>query len=103
MSMKKILTTAVAAVSIASFAKAQTDSTKVNLLDDLVVTATKSPKKLSETGKVLTVITQEQLQQNNSHSLGEILNKQTGLIVGGSTANAGANQTIYLRGASAGN
>ncbi|HYK43817.1 MAG TPA: TonB-dependent receptor [Parafilimonas sp.] len=101
--MKKILTTALAAVSIASFAEAQTDSTKFNLLDELVVTATKSPKKLSETGKVLTVITQQQLQRSSSHSIGEILNEQTGLIVGGSTANAGTNQTIYLRGASAGN
>jgi vitamin B12 transporter len=77
MSMKKILATAIAAVFLASFAKTQTDSTKINLLDEVVVTATKSPKKTSETGKVLTVISQQQLQQNSSHSLAEILNEQT--------------------------
>src|SRR5215470_14282938 len=103
MSMKKILITTIAAVSLTLFTKAQTDSTKTNLLDDVVVTATKSAKKLSETGKVLTVITQQQLQQNSSHSLGEILNQQTGLIIPGSSAAAGTNQTIYMRGASEGN
>ena len=99
--MKRIFITTIA-LALIQFAKAQTDSTE-NLLDDVVVTATKSPKKLSETGKVLTVITKEQLQQNSSHSLGEILNQQTGIVVAGSTANAGANQSAFLRGANAGN
>jgi vitamin B12 transporter len=101
MSMKKIFITTIV-LALIQFAKAQTDSTG-NLLDDVVVTATKSPKKLSETGKVLTVITKEQLQQNSSHSLAEILNQQTGITVAGSTTNAGANQSVFLRGANAGN
>ena len=99
--MKKIFITTIV-LALTQFAKAQTDSTE-NLLNDVVVTATKSPKKLSETGKILTVITKEQLQQNSSHSLAEILNQQTGITVAGSTANAGANQSVFLRGANAGN
>jgi vitamin B12 transporter len=101
MSMKKIFITAIV-LALIQFAKAQTDSSG-NLLDDVVVTATKSPKKLSETGKVLTVITKEQLQQSSSHSIGEILNQQTGLIVVGSTTTLGSNQSVYMRGAGSGN
>jgi len=102
MSMKKIFT-AVCIVALVHGTQAQTDSATINLLDEIVVTATKSAKKLSETGKVLTVITQQQLQRNSSHSIAEILNQQTGLIVPGSASNAGTNQTIYMRGASAAN
>ncbi|MEO8712005.1 MAG: TonB-dependent receptor plug domain-containing protein, partial [Parafilimonas sp.] len=100
--MKKIFITTIV-LALIQFAKAQTDSVKINLLDDVVVTATKSPKKLSETGKVVTIITQQQLQQNSSHSLGEILNQQTGIVIAGSTTNPGTNQSVFLRGANAGN
>ena len=102
MSMKRIFLTTIV-LALIQFAKAQTDSTKENVLDEVVVTATKTPKKLSETGKVLTVITQQQLQQNSSHSLGEILNEQTGIIVAGSTVTPGTNQSVFMRGANAGN
>ncbi|MEP6467880.1 MAG: TonB-dependent receptor plug domain-containing protein, partial [Parafilimonas sp.] len=99
--MKKIFITTIV-LALTQFVQAQKDST-INTLDEVVVTATKSPKKLSETGKVLTVITQQQLQQNSSHSLGEILNQQTGITVTGSTATPGTNQSVFVRGASAGN
>ena len=70
--MKRILITGIVLVLI-QFAKAQTDSSG-NLLDDVVVTATKSPKKLSETGKVITVITREQIERSGSKDLSQILN-----------------------------
>jgi hypothetical protein len=60
MSMKKFFITTIV-LALIQFAKAQTDSAKENVLDEVVVTATKSPKKLSETGKVIKVITQEQI------------------------------------------
>lgn len=101
MSMKKIFIATIA-LTLAQFAKAQSD-TSGNVLDEVVVTATKFPKKLSETGKVLTVISQQQLQQNSSHSIGEILNQQTGLVITGSTTTPGTNQSVFMRGASAGN
>lgn len=88
-----------AAVIISAAASAQ-DSTKN--LNEVVVTATRFPIKQSLTGKVVTVITKEQLEQNRGKSLSEMLNVQAGLIVNG-TANAyGTNQDVYLRGAAAG-
>lgn len=77
-----------------------TDSTKN--LDEVVVTATKFPIKQSLTGKVVTVITSEQLERNSGRSVSELLNTQAGIIVNGSSNVAGTNQDVYVRGAAAG-
>jgi vitamin B12 transporter len=76
------------------------DSTKN--LDEVVITATKFPIKQSLTGKVVTVIDQQQLQRNSGKSLTEVLNTQTGIIVNGSSNVLGTNQDVYMRGAAAG-
>ncbi len=89
-----------AAVLISSQLYAQKDSTKN--LDEVVVTATKFPIKQSLTGKVVTVIDQQQLLRNSGKSLTEILNTQTGIIVNGSSNVLGTNQDVYVRGAAAG-
>ncbi len=89
-----------AAVLFSSQLYAQTDSTKN--LDEVVITATKFPIKQSLTGKVLTVIDQQQLQRNSGKSLTEVLNTQAGIIVNGSSNVLGTNQDVYLRGAAAG-
>lgn len=97
MSMKKILVTTIV-LALIQFAKAQTDSSG-NLLDDVVVTATKSPKKLSETGKVLKVITKEQIERSGSKDLSQVLNEQVGITVNGSTSNPGKDKSLFLLGA----
>jgi vitamin B12 transporter len=97
MSMKKIFITIIVSAFI-QFAKAQTDSSG-NLLDDVVVTATKSPKKLSETGKVITVITKEQIEKSGSKDLAQLLNEQAGVTVNGATSNPGKDKSLYLLGA----
>ena len=51
-----------AAVLFSSSVSAQTDSTKK--LNEVVVTATKFPIKQALTGKVVTVISKEQLERN---------------------------------------
>jgi vitamin B12 transporter len=89
-----------AAVLISSQLSAQKDSTKN--LDEVVITATKFPIKQSLTGKVVTVIDQQQLQRNSGKSLTELLNTQAGIIVNGSSNVLGTNQDVYLRGAAAG-
>ena len=76
------------------------DSTKN--LNEVVITATKFPIKQSLTGKVVTVINQQQLQRNSGKSLTEVLNTQAGIIVNGSSNVLGTNQDVYLRGAAAG-
>ena len=75
-----------------------TDSTKS--LDEVVITATKFPKKLSETGKVVTVITNAQLQRSAGKDLAQLLNEQAGLIINGANSNPGKDKSVFLRGAS---
>ena len=89
-----------AAVLISSQLYAQSDSTKN--LNEVVITATKFPIKQSLTGKVVTVITKEQLERNSGKSLTELLNIQAGIIVNGSANVLGTNQDVYVRGAAAG-
>src|ERR1700712_5638584 len=90
-----------AAVIISSHLYAQ-DSTKTTL-DEVVVTATKSPLKQSQTGKVVSVIDQETLQRNAGKTLTEILNYQAGVYVNGANNTLGTNQDIYVRGSASGN
>ncbi|HZG25084.1 MAG TPA: TonB-dependent receptor [Chitinophagaceae bacterium] len=78
------------------------DSARVNQLDEVVVTATKSPLKQSQTGKVVTVITKQELQNNNGRTLGQVLNQQAGLVINGAYNTPGTNQTVYMRGAGSG-
>lgn len=89
-----------AAIISGSQAYAQKDSAA--LLNDVVITATKYPIKQSLTGKVVTVITRQDLEKNSAKTLTEVLNSQAALIVNGSTNTLGTNQDVYMRGAGAG-
>ena len=71
-------------------------------LDQVVITATKYPVKGSLTGKVLTVITREQLEKSGGKQLTEVLNMQAGVLVNGSQNVLGTPQNVYLQGADAG-
>lgn len=77
----------------------QQDSVKSFNLDEVVVTATKFPKSRSETGKVLTVINEEELQRNVGKDLSQLLNEQVGLVINGANSNPGKDKAVYLRGA----
>lgn len=87
-----------AAILISSRLYAQ-DSVKVESLEEVVVTATKYPVKTSTIGKVMTVITRQQLEQSGGKDLSQILASQSGLLVNGSNSNPGKDKSIYLRGA----
>ncbi len=90
-----------AAVIFSSYAQGQQDSTKT--LDEIIVTANKFQQKQSETGKVVTIITQDQLQKSAGKSIGEVLNQHPGININGADNNLGTNQTVYTRGASSAN
>ena len=96
---KKIFT--LIALSAAINALAQKDTLRSTNLDEVVITATKFPIKTSATGKVVTVITQQQIEQSGGKDLAQILAEQTNLIISGANSNASKDKTIYLRGADA--
>ena len=74
------------------------DSASKNL-DEVVITANKFPNKTSLTGKVITVITKEQLEHSGGKDLSQILTEQAGIYIGGANSNPGKDKSIYLRGA----
>ena len=74
-----------AAVIISSTAKSQ-DTTGTSL-DEVVITASKYPKKQSETGKVITVISRQQLEKSGGATLSELLNTVAGTTIIGANNN----------------
>ncbi|GGB08013.1 TonB-dependent receptor plug domain-containing protein [Puia dinghuensis] len=101
MSKKNLFFLALLAGGQAAFAQTSRDTTGKQL-DQVVVTATKYPVKQALTGKVLDVITREQLEKSGGKQLTEILNTQAGVVVLGAQNTPGTNQDIYLQGADAG-
>lgn len=79
-------------------AASQQDTT---LLEEAVITANKYPNKTSLTGKVVTVITKEQLERSGGKDLSQVLAEQAGLMISGANSNAGKDKSLYLRGARA--
>ena len=97
MSMNKFFLLA-AAITASQCAVAQQDSLE-NILNEVVVTATKSPKKLGETGKVVTVITKEQIEKSGGKDFAQVITEQTGIIVNGAVSNPGKDKSLFMRGA----
>ncbi|MBC7921682.1 MAG: TonB-dependent receptor [Ferruginibacter sp.] len=72
-------------------------------LDVVTVTANRVEQKLSQTGKVVTVLPDSVLQRYAAQSVSELLSRQAGVQIVGANGPLGTNPDIYLRGASAGN
>ncbi|HXB08334.1 MAG TPA: TonB-dependent receptor [Puia sp.] len=98
MSRKHLFFLTLLAVSQAALAQTSPDTTG-KPLDQVVVTATKFPVKQALTGKVLDIITHEQLEKNSGKQLTEILNTQAGVVIVGAQSNLGSTQSVYLQGA----
>lgn len=89
-----------AAVLFSTQLMAQQDTTS---LSEVVITTNKYPKKQSETGKVITTINRQQLEKSGGKTLSELLNTIAGTVIIGANNALGTNQTVSIRGASAGN
>jgi vitamin B12 transporter len=90
------------ALSIPLVVCAQLDTVTSVLFDPVIVTANKTEQKQSTTGKIITIISKEQLKKSAGKTVAQILNEQAGLIVNGALNNTGSAQTVFLRGASSG-
>ncbi len=72
------------------------------VLDEVVVTANKLEQKQSTTGKLITVISKEQIEKSQGKTVAQLLNEQAGITINGAFNNAGSVQTLYMRGAAPG-
>jgi vitamin B12 transporter len=85
--------------SLSAFAQSDTSS---KTLDPVILTANKLPQKQRTTGKVITLISKEEIEKSAGKSLAQLLNEQAGITINGALNNAGTNQSLYMRGASSG-
>lgn len=76
---------------------------KPSSLNEVVVTATRSPQKQADIGKVVRVINADEISRSQGRTLPELLNTVAGLTIGGNGSNPGEIKSVFLRGASAGN
>lgn len=88
-----------AALLCAASAPAQSDSSQKATLEAVIVTANKIPQKQSQTGKVVTVITKEQLQEQQAKTMAQILNEQAGITINAAHNTLGSNPSVFMRGA----
>lgn len=88
-------------VGLCNTAALAQDTTR--LLNDVVVTATRSPKKLADIGRVVTVISAEQINRSQGKTLPQLLNTVAGITFSGAQNAPGISTSVFLRGASSGN
>ena len=88
----------VAALLIGSHLLAQEDTIS-KTMDEVVITANKFPQKESGTGKLVSLITKEQIEKSGAKDLSQLLNDQTGIIINGATSNQGTYKSVYMLGA----
>ncbi len=105
--MKKIFFV-VAAITIGSQLQAQVvtsqqEDTTTKSLNEVVLTASKTRLKQSQTGKIVTVIDQKTIANNVGRTISELLNTQAGIFINGANNNFGTNTDIFFRGAGSGN
>lgn len=104
--MKKNYVNVVAGLGLVQLALLNTAAhaqEKNRALDTVVVTATRSPKKLSETGRVVTIISAEQINRSQGKSLPELLNTIPGITFSGANNAPGISSSVFLNGALSGN
>lgn len=77
----------------------QADTTKSVKLKPVILTATRSEKNPMETGRSVTVISNEQIKNSGANSIAELLSEVEGIYIVGTGQNPGALQNIFMRGA----
>ena len=99
--MSKKLTLLSTALLVATALLAQQD-TSTHPLDEVVVTANKIAQKQSTTGKVVTVISKEQIEKSGGKTVSQLLNEQAGIVITGALQPLGSPLTLNMNGALSG-
>ncbi|MBT8243957.1 TonB-dependent receptor [Winogradskyella sp.] len=98
--MKKSKWLSMLSIGILSVGIAQTqqDSTKVEKLDEVVVTDTRFAIKRENSGKTVVKITRKEIENNEGRSLAQLINSKSGFEINGTRSVAGQNLGSFVRG-----
>ncbi|MFD1163527.1 TonB-dependent receptor plug domain-containing protein [Hwangdonia seohaensis] len=86
-------------VSMVGFAQQQqTDSTKVEQLNEVVVTDSRFKLKRENSGKTVIKISKKELENHQGRTISELINTKSGIEINGSRSVAGQNLGNFIRG-----
>ncbi len=85
-------------MSLIGFAQEQVNSTKVEQLDEVVITDSRFALKRENSGKSVIKISKLDIERNQGRTVSELINTQSGIEINGSRSNAGQNLGVYARG-----
>ncbi|WP_406683136.1 TonB-dependent receptor [Seonamhaeicola sp. MEBiC1930] len=86
-------------ISVFGFAQEKVaDSTKVEQLDEVVLTDSRFALKRENSGKTVIKITKLDIERNQGRTVSELISAQSGIEINGSRSNAGQNLGVYVRG-----
>ncbi|MDI9256652.1 TonB-dependent receptor plug domain-containing protein [Flavobacterium sedimenticola] len=97
--MKKTIRAVAALALLNTCAYAQvSDSTQVNALQEVVVSDTKFAQRKEKSGKIIEVISAQELEKKSGQSLATVLSQVTGVEINGNQSANGKNLGYYIRG-----
>ncbi|QBZ99022.1 TonB-dependent receptor plug domain-containing protein [Flavobacterium sangjuense] len=96
--MKKTVKAVAILALLNTCAYAQQDSVKVNPLKEVVLSDTKFAQSKEKSGKVIEVITAEDLNKKSGQSLATVLSQVAGVEINGNQSANGKNLGYYIRG-----
>lgn len=86
-------------ISVFGFAQEQAvDSTKVEQLNEVVITDSRFALKRENSGKTVIKISSQEIERNQGRTVSELINAKSGIEINGSRSNAGQNLGVYVRG-----
>ena len=74
------------------------DSLKNYLIDEVMISATRTEKRVLDIPKSVSVITKQEIKSSGAVNLAELLSSQEGINVIGANQNPGSNQSFFMRG-----
>jgi vitamin B12 transporter len=95
---KKFIGISVCALATAFAYAQESDTLKVNNLKEMVVSDTKFAQSREKSGKIIEVITAQDLEQKKGQNLANVLSQIAGVEINGNQSFAGKNLGYYIRG-----
>jgi len=80
------------------FAQQQIDSTKIQQLDEVVVTDSRFKLKRENSGKTVIKISKKEIEKNQGKTISELINTKSGIEINGSRSAEGQNLGSFVRG-----
>ena len=85
-------------LSTVGFAQKQTDSTKVEQLDEVVITDSRFELKRENSGKMVIKISNQEIENSQGRTISELINTKSGIEINGNRSAEGNNLGYYVRG-----